>query len=249
MINVLKIKLDRRNLDKGSIYHSFGSLFQGFLIEQLSYEYAEKLHSNGIRPYSQYVINENDAPYWVINTLNEEAYEEIIKPLLSDNINSIYLKQKELKINIVGKEIVERLSYDELIRKVYIDDTPSRYFTINFLTPTSFKSNGEYLIFPKLDNILFSLISKYDYNTSAMKLYDEEVFNEILERIRVVNYKLNSTKFHLEGTSIPSFRGNIVISIRGNDTIKRLINLILIYGKYSGIGIKTAIGMGAINIS
>lgn len=248
MLTILKIVLNKENLENGRVNSNLGSIFQGFLMENISYDYAEILHNHSLKPYSQYVTMEKDTPCWIIKTLNTEAYEKIILPLLDEKIKNIILKHNNLEIEILEKKIVEQISYDDFVRKIYIDEQPNKYIKINFTTPTAFKSNGEYLIYPRLTNILYSLVQKYDENTSYTKLYDKEVFNEIIRNIKVVNYNLKSTKFHLEGTTVPSFKGYIVVLVKGNDTIKRLINLILKYSEYSGVGIKTAIGMGAIKI-
>ena len=45
---------------------------------------------------------------------------------------------------------------------------------------------------------------------------------------------------------IPSFIGNIDIYIRGPQTMTNLVNLLISFAKFSGIGIKTSIGMGGI---
>ena len=72
--------------------------------------------------------------------------------------------------------------------------------------------------------------------------------NEIHELVNIVGYNLRSRTFHLEGIRIPSFIGNITIRIGGNKQFVNLINMLCECGKYSGVGIKTAIGMGAINV-
>lgn len=248
MIVKLKIEIDKTVFENKKVYSSFGSIFQGFLMDTICPSYADKLHIDGIKPYSQYLYTEKDKAYWVVTTLTNEAYDKIILPLMDKNLTCINLTHKELSVPIIDKKIIEHISYDDLIKKIYIEEEPKKYVKLKFVTPTSFKSHGEYLFYPKLSNILFSLIQKFDANALDNKLYDEEVFDEILKSIKIVSYNLKSTKFHLEKTTIPSFKGEIVISIKGNDTIKRLVNLILAYGNYSGIGIKTAIGMGGIDI-
>lgn len=58
-------------LDTGVDYLSFqkSSLLQGVIMEQVSPEYAEKLHLDGIKPYSQSVRVLNGKTIWQINTL------------------------------------------------------------------------------------------------------------------------------------------------------------------------------------
>ena len=39
------------------------------------------------------------------------------------------------------------------------------------------------------------------------------------------------------------------LRIHGNDMVKRIITLLLNFAEYSGIGVKTALGMGAVKVS
>ena len=49
----------------------------------------------------------------------------------------------------------------------------------------------------------------------------------------------------MEGITIPAYKGNITVKMKGNDTISRYARLLFSFGEYSGVGIKSAIGMGA----
>ena len=75
---------------------------------------------------------------------------------------------------------------------------------------------------------------------------DEDALAELTEHARIIRYRLNSTFFSLEGVRIPSFLGTITIKITGTATMKRFAQMLLRFGEYSGVGIKTSIGMGAI---
>ena len=52
----------------------------------------------------------------------------------------------------------------------------------------------------------------------------------------------------MENFRIPAFVGNIRIKIKGTIASKNLINLLLDFGTYSGVGLKTSLGMGGIDI-
>ena len=81
-----------------------------------------------------------------------------------------------------------------------------------------------------------------------MEMYDEDVLEELVKNSTIVNYKLNSTYFQMEGIRIPSFRGKIGIKISGTDTIAKYARFLAEFGEYSGVGIKTAMGMGAVKL-
>ena len=50
----------------------------------------------------------------------------------------------------------------------------------------------------------------------------------------------------MEGIKIPSFVGEVTIRINGPEQMVNLANMLLKYGQYSSIGIKSAMGMGAV---
>ena len=60
---------------------------------------------------------------------------------------------------------------------------------------------------------------------------------------------MRSTRFHLEGVTIPSFIGEVTIKITGPQMMVNLANMLAAFGEYAGIGIKTSIGMGAVEIN
>ena len=124
----------------------------------------------------------------------------------------------------------------------------SRYLTLSFDTPTAFKKQGRYQFYPTVFHIFQSLIMKYDAVVNDNRIYSEEIMDQIEEFVEVKNYSLNSTAFSLEGTKIPSFRGTLQLKIKGPQMFCNLIHLLAKFGEYSGVGIKTAMGMGAMHI-
>ena len=62
------------------------SLFHGFLMEMIDDQYAEVLHEDGWKPYSQNLVSRDEKIYWTIHALNEEAYHKIIQPLFARKI-------------------------------------------------------------------------------------------------------------------------------------------------------------------
>jgi CRISPR/Cas system endoribonuclease Cas6 (RAMP superfamily) len=52
-------------------------------------------------------------------------------------------------------------------------------------------------------------------------------------------------KFALEGTRIQAFRGSYTLAFKGNLMSRKIMCMLGEFAQYSGIGIKTALGMGA----
>ena len=231
-------------------YQDFGyyqsSNLQGVIMEKISQEYASFLHEQGLNPYSQYVERTQEKIVWVINTLNKESYQEIIVPFLDESFQKFELKKKEIVVEIVKKQI-KTVSKRQLVEEFYNNDA-QRYLNIEFLTPSSFKSHGNYCIIPDLRLIYQSLMNKCESCCSEISIYDEELLEELVNNSYITGYRLNSTTFPIEGIKIPSFKGRIRIRIKGPETLAKYIMFLAKCGEYSGVGIKTAMGMGAMKI-
>lgn len=240
MLNRLQIILEKPK--EVRLGWNSSSLFQGVLMEQISTEYASELHNGGRQPYSQYVQDGQEEIIWTIHTLTKTAYEEILVPLLSDEVKDIYLHHKDLVLHVKEKSL-EQVTYDELRKQNYFTDG-SRIQTIQFVSPTAFKSQGEYVFYPSVHFLFQSLMMKYDVCSDDAELFGREIMEHFEQNIKVVRYKLRSYHFQLEGTKIPSFLGEITIKINGAQPLVNLADYLLAFGEFSGVGIKCGIGMG-----
>lgn len=238
----LKIILE----SKDGLSFNKASLLHGVLMEQLDFEYAERLHIQGLKPYSQCVRIENDKSVWYVRTLSEEAYNRIILPLQDESFNSFLIRHNNSHINISNKELNK--IYKENLYKDFYSKDASRVYKIEFVSPTAFKRNGGYYNFPNTKNIYSSLMKRYDSISNDNVMEDEETLEHLVDNTDILSYSLYSTSFSLEGVKIPSFMGNITVKIKGSQTMANFANLLFRFGEYSGVGIKTAIGMGSIKV-
>ena len=242
MFNKLTIELKNdKKLDFG-----ISSLMQGVLMELIDSGYAETLHEQGLNPYTQHVKFQDGSIKWVISTLTEESGKKILMPLLSDKLEQIHIRHKDFEFKINSRKI-ESVSYEELLESTYFGDS-SPYINMEFVTPTAFKVDGRYRNYPAVSNIFKSLINKHDSISEKTEFYSEELIEQIENGVEIVKYRLRSTLFHLEGVRIPAFLGSITLRIRGPKQFVNLINMLAKFGEFSGVGIKCAIGMGAIEI-
>ncbi len=233
-------------LDNPEVNYRQTSNLQGVLMEQIDTEYAERLHQNTLNPYSMSVIREGNKTIWNISTLNQEAYEQIIMPLLSDSFQSFEMKKKELSIKILEKDLTTKPK-NELMQDFYKGEV-SKYINIEFVTPTAFKSEGHYIFYPDVRLMYNSLMNKYSAASTEVDMRDESTLEELMKHSEIVHYKLRSVPFPLEGIRVPGFVGTITIKIHGNQTLASYAKLLFSFGEFSGVGIKTAMGMGRIRL-
>ena len=222
------------------------SMMQGVLMEMIDSGYAEKLHRTGAHPYSQNVQMKEDELLWTVNALSEEAEEYLIKPLMDPSLDSFHLTHRNETLRIREREY-RQIRYEELIQQYYLG-SHDRNLTIAFLTPTGFKQNGKYCIFPTPRLIFQSLMLRYDAGATDSSIFSEELTEEFEQYIEITDYRLRSVRFSMEGVRIPSFLGECTFRIRGPQQLVNVAHMLARYGSYSGVGIKTGLGMGAMTI-
>lgn len=239
-------KLELKINDNNMLSYQMASVFHGALMEMISSQYAEKLHESKLHPYSQHLEKENGEWYWVICTLNEEAKNEIIDEALLKT-TSIHLSKKDIELEVVGKTYTERS--DKEVARAFYERQSGRYIQIQFLTATAFKINGKYINYPDIRSVYSNLMNKYDASNETEYVNDEETLEELINNTEISRYELRSTLFSMEGVRIPAFIGNITLKIKGSQTMCNFARMLFEFGEYSGVGIKTALGMGAIAVS
>lgn len=235
----LKMELDNETLD-----YKQSSNLQGVIMEHIEEEYAEILHQSNLKPYSQCVVKQDDKRIWYIRTVTQEAYKKMIIPL--SQLNEFEIKNGQIHVNIVRRNFETRAE-NELLKEFY-EIPANRFLNLTFQTPTAFKSNGKYVFYPDIRMIYQSLMMKYTASSEEMDMIDEDTLEQLTQNSEIVRYHLRSMSFPLEGVNIPGFVGSIRLKIKGTDTMARYARMLMKYGQYSGVGIKTAMGMGAIRL-
>lgn len=231
--------------EKGFANRNMGSLFHGVLMELLPSDYAEQLHQNTLKPFSQHVEVSDTGLKWNICALNAECAKHVNDALMG-GIEEIFLRNKEKKLKIISRSM-SSISYKTLIDNTYFGQT-AKIVKVHFRTPASFKSDGRYLIYPDIAAMYRNLIRKFDAFSDEFSMYDEEILESLINCSAIVSYKLQSCAYSLETVKIPAYIGTVGIKITGSEQLKNLARLLLSFGEYAGIGIKTALGMGAVKV-
>lgn len=233
-------KLDFKLETEGELSYRMSSLFHGALIEMLPEEYATFLHQSQLHPYSQHLERNGKEWHWIINMLDHDSATILGKKLRE--AREILLRKHDIRIRL--SEPVETGLSDEELNALFYRETAQRTFFLNFKTPTAFKRQGKYLFYPDLFCIFQSLMMRHDaiYERGFL---DQDALEELAGHSEITRYDLKSTLFSLEGVQINSFLGRIAIRVKGPQTMVNFANMLLHFGEYSGVGIKTSIGMGA----
>lgn len=92
---------------------------------------------------------------------------------------------------------------------------------------------------------VLALMRKFSAASEEFNMYDEDTLEELVTQSEIVRYRLQTIPFPLEKTNITGFIGNICIHIKGPETMARYVRMLAKFGEFSGVGIKTGMGMGA----
>ena len=246
MLNRADIILPKEN--NADLDYNFGSLLHGYIMENIG-DYADALHAQGIKPYSQFVFYDKnqDCYVWRINTLSKSAYENIILPLKESVKKGIHIKNKNC--DLVYTKILEYKQTDgnEFLKQYYKENEAKKSICVKFVTPCSFSSFKEHVFVPDIRLTVKSLMSKAEaYMEVSVK--DEDALNALIENVKLKEYSIKSTVYYLNTVKIKSFIGSVTYSLEGPDMLRRLAAMLFAYGEYSGIGVKSAQGMGGIEI-
>lgn len=234
-------------LDSGEneLSYLMGSSFHGALMKMLDTDYISKLHESQLHPYTQHLeLDTNGTWHWIITVLNDEAAENIIHYGVMQK-DEIYLNKHKFKVNLSEKNYTE-LS-DSEIDRYYNFDKAKRNIILQFVTPTAFKQKGKYINYPDLRLLFLSFMKKFS-SARREEMPKEETLNWLIKDIAITDYALSSTYFSLEGIKIPAFMGNISLKFEGPLLQANLGQMLAHFSSYSGVGIKTAMGMGAVKI-
>ena len=233
-------------LDGDPVHYMMSSNLQGVIYENIDSVYVDELHANRLHPYSQCLLRENEKCFWVIKTFTKNSFEKIILPLQNSRFKNFSIKNGTCHCDVRKKTLITE-NRDDLYRE-FCEEAGRKYITLEFLTPTSFRQNNHNIIFPDLRLIYQSLMNKYSSSSDSIEMFDQETLDQITEQSEIVNYNLKSVYFPMEGIKIPGFKGKITIKFGGSETMSKYVKMLVRFGEYSGVGIKTAMGMGAIRI-
>lgn len=229
------------------VHRAMGSILQGALMEIIGVETSKKLHAEGLRPYSQcvYFDKNKNLPIWRVNALSDWACEKILNPLAQQQ--QIFLRHKNYRVDLLQHKITAEESYEDMAERFMSNSAPiSKGVDVDFVTTASFRRDGRYVIFPEIYLIVQSLLNRWN-NFSSSFVVEGENLPQVLANFFVVkDYDFYSQLFLLEHQKIAGFCGRMSADFEGDNTTNKLLGLLFEFANYSGVGIKTALGMGAV---
>ena len=231
-------------LESKELNINMASLFHGYLMENIDSAYAEYFHYNTTNPFTSCIFKDTkeDKFFWRVTTFSQKAYDMLMSYFSKGIPEKIYLKNKDLEINVKSFSI-QKKSYEDL----FLEATERK--RIRLISPTSFKSDGVTHIFPNISTLISGVIAKINQHSETAELEDKKIVNELLEKVYIKDYNLRTKIFHLESIKIKGFIGTMDLAIKGEDrTLANILNFLILMSEYTGLGIKTSLGMGGVKV-
>ena len=231
-------------LESKELNINMASLFHGYLMENIDSAYAEYFHYNTTNPFTSCIFKDTkeDKYFWRITTFSQKAYDMIMSYFSKEIPEKIYLKNKDLEINVKSFSI-QKKSYEDL----FLEATERK--RIKLISPTSFKSEGVTHIFPNISTLISGVITKINQHSETTELKDKKIVDELLEKVYIKDYNLRTKIFHLESIKIKGFIGTMDLAIKGEDrSLINILNFLILMSEYTGLGIKTSLGMGGVKV-
>lgn len=249
MIKQIKIELTNDNSEIRPSYNWAYNLY-GALMEKIDAEYAELLHLQGLKPISHYleVISQGEEKQtiWNVNLLGAEAVETLT-PII-EGTEKYFIEKYNTELKVAGIRSETTITEMEFVEKYFLGQNTPRRLDIFHVTPCSFRSNEQYVIFPSVELIIKSAVQKWNAFARETVINDPEAITQIIDYTRISSYNLNSSGYTLKENRIPAFLGRTSLSVRGPESMAKLFNLLIRFLEFSGLGIKASLGMGGCRI-
>lgn len=246
MITKYKIDLD---LESGQVSHNLGYQLYGVLMQRLPPEICAWLHQDGIGPLAQHFVYDSRSQQysWHICAFDQQLSQHILEFLQQKDTIRVEAEDVRFAIRDVSREQIASAS--ELMlraREAFAGVSP---ITITFLTPATFKQNGQYVLYPTVPLIVGNLINKWNALNRDTVIEDEYAVNKMMEGLAISHYKLQSARYHVKSARISGFVGELTLQPRLPEPLLEIVKLLFCFANYAGVGIKSALGMGGVSAS
>ena len=227
---------------------AMGSVLHGALMERLPADVAEFLHTERLRPYSQSVRYEKESgrTRWRIHTLTDEL-GQMFAALLSAG-QEIFLRQKGYAVRVQDFRCVAETDEAAIADLYFLPEGAPRGAEITFCTTTAFKRDGQYVLLPEFYLIVQSLLARWSIFCPRVRMDEDGLAQQLDAVCQISQYALRTAGFSVDGHMLRGFRGTLSVRFAGTDSMRRILGMLMEFAPYAGIGIKTALGMGAVRV-
>lgn len=216
-------------------YHLYGAL-----MEMVPPAFGTAVHQNGLTPVRQFLEQAEDMLIWHISLFGQEA-SHVLCPILSSQKSFILQKPR------VTFEVIQ-MQHITISEEQWLFSQKDGLHHLVFHTPTCFKSQKQYQSLPTPRLLLQSLIASWNMAFPNCPICDEdgEGLDALAKGLVFTNFSLHHRSFFLKGHPIHGCIGSLTVENQLTGFHRQLANGLLTFSSYTGLGIKTTLGMGGV---
>lgn len=209
------------------------------LLRRVSPDIAERLHHGGpclLTQHLRAVPHTPGAAEWVVNVISEVLSRPVFDALAGTQVYELPRFGCVLRAGIPQ---VERVSLKP--------QKPAWGMTLLLCSPATFRTGGRYALFPSVQLILHSA-AKRAAETGLAALPSQLEMESLAVRVALTDYDLRTFRYRMKEVRVPAFWGRVRLAVRGTEDDARLFTRLLCTLPLTGLGIKTALGMGGVTV-
>ena len=219
-------------------------VIHGILFSLFSKEVGEFFHSPIVKPFSLFCplcfkSNKEEIHSFTleVNLLDFSLFPYLSRELL---IRSDWEFSVEgIRVKLQSIRAIKSATYEEILESGF----QTKDLIIDFLTPTTFKKGKYDFILPEPYLIFKNLIKRW--NAFSPRKIDYQLLQYVKENIIVAGCWIKSQKTEISPKAkITGFTGRVFLYATKEAEENRLLNALLQFAEFSGIGRKTTMGFG-----
>ena len=229
---------------EATVYSDWAYQLYASLLSRVDSALAERLHEDGATPVRHYLrlTDDGSALRWRVTLFGGDCIDAL-SPLLERQNEFLLGIRGGMPLAVTGRSVRVLPYVSDFLDTVTDGDVQLRFFK-----STAFKSRGEYICLPTVRLIVQSLLRKWNACMGDELLLDEDETDILADGLSCRNYRLQGVPFRLKGNAIPGFVGAMTFENRLDGEAREHAALLLHFADYAGVGIKTALGMGGVEV-
>ena len=197
------------------------------------------------------IILKKEQSYWFRITSLEPSLSALLADVEPGTLPALTLFEHRLSVRSIAKDRTEhawaaRNSVEELYQHRVLDTAPPRTLTLEFSSPTTFRSRGENFPFPLPRLVFLALAEKW--NRHAPVHLGEDIAEVLAERVLLTRYDLKTRLLEFDRYRQIGFIGRCTFRVKTqpDEVWNRIPHLLADFAFYAGVGYKTTMGMGQV---
>lgn len=193
--------------------------------------------------------NDRTAYRWRITTLHLPLTTVTTNTLLSYWMTEgLYLDENVLSVcDVQIDEQVNTWTGTASFEDLVLSAPSHKKLTLQFASPTAFKKTGNHwIVLPEPERIFGSLLQRW--NMFSPILLPDDLLGGLNEIMEIESYDLRTRSIQIEGGyTVKGFVGRATFQIHSDNALLiQYLNGLAQFAKYSGVGTRTAVGLGQV---